>query len=248
MLDAIRRRELDVLGIPPKPLDVLAQQIVAMVACEDWVEDELFDTVIRAWPYRNLERREFDDVVKMLAEGFSTRRGQRGAYLHRDGINRKLRARKGARLTAITCGGAIPDNADYRVILEPSGEFIGTVDEDFAIESMSGDIFQLGNASWRVLKLEAGTLRVEDAKGQPPSIPFWFGEAPGRTYELSFAVSRLRVEIAGHLMEQTEGRLASCGMEATTHWLRQRLSRFPTSGRTGRGLHRRRPSHAGGYA
>ena len=224
LLDAIRRCELDVLCIPPKPLDVLAQQIVAMVACEDWCENELFDAVIRAWPYRNLERREFDNVVKMLAEGFSTRRGQRGAYLHRDGINHKLRARKGARLTAITCGGAIPDNADYRVILEPSGEFIGTVDEDFAIESMSGDIFQLGNASWRVLKLEAGTLRVEDAKGQPPSIPFWFGEAPGRTHELSLAVSRLREEIAGHLLEQAGGRLASSGIEATTHWLRKRLS------------------------
>jgi len=223
LLDAISLRELDLLSIPPKPLDVLAQQIVAMVACEDWVEDELFHWVRRAWPYRSLERREFDDVVKMLAEGFSTRRGQRAAYLHRDGINHKLRARKGARLTAITCGGAIPDNADYRVILEPSGEFIGTVDEDFAIESMAGDIFQLGNASWRVRKLEAGTLRVEDAKGQPPSIPFWFGEAPGRTHELSFAVSRLRVAIAEHLLGQPEG-LSSAGIAATTIWLRQRLN------------------------
>ncbi|MFZ4700387.1 MAG: DEAD/DEAH box helicase, partial [Candidatus Methylumidiphilus sp.] len=223
LLDAIGLRELDLLSIPPKPLDVLAQQIVAMVACEDWAEDELFHWVRRAWPYRDLERREFDDVVKMLAEGFSTRRGQRAAYLHRDGINHKLRARKGARLTAITCGGAIPDNADYRVILEPSGEFIGTVDEDFAIESMAGDIFQLGNASWRVRKLEAGTLRVEDAKGQPPSIPFWFGEAPGRTHELSFAVSRLRVAIAEHLLGQPEG-LSSAGIEATTIWLRQRLN------------------------
>ncbi len=223
LLDAIRRRELDLLGVPPKPLDVLAQQIVAMVACEDWSEDELFDTVQRAWPYRNLDRLEFNDVVKMLAEGFSTRRGQRSAYLHRDGINRQLRARKGARLTAITCGGAIPDNADYRVILEPSGEFIGTVDEDFAIESMAGDIFQLGNTSWKVRKLEAGTLRVEDAKGQPPSIPFWFGEAPGRTHELSLAVSRLRVDIADHLTTPSEG-ISSSGIEASTDWLRQRLN------------------------
>ena len=227
LLDATRLCELDVLRIPPKPLDVLAQQIVAMVACEDWREDELFATVCRAWPYRNLQRCEFDEVVKMLAEGFSTRRGQRGAYLHRDGINRTLMARKGARLTAITCGGAIPDNADYRVILEPSGEFIGTVDEDFAIESMAGDIFQLGNASWRVLKLEAGTLRVEDAKGQPPSIPFWFGEAPGRTHELSLAVSRLRVEMAGHLLGQDEGRLTASGIEATAQWLEQRLKVSP---------------------
>ncbi len=202
LLDAIRRTELDALCIPPKPLDVLAQQIVAMVACEDWLEDELYQTVCWAWPYRNLQREEFDAVVAMLAEGFSTRRGQRAAYLHRDGINRKLLARKGARLTAITCGGAIPDNADYRVVLEPSGEFVGTVDEHFAIESMAGDVFQLGNSSWKVLKLEAGILRVEDAKGQPPSIPFWFGEAPGRTHELSLAVSRLRVEIAESLTGQ----------------------------------------------
>ncbi|HYE38032.1 DEAD/DEAH box helicase [Methylocaldum sp.] len=192
LIDAVRRGELDRLIMPQKPADVLAQQIVAMVASEDWSEDELYRTVCRAFPYDELSRQEFDEVVKMLAEGFSTRRGPRGAYLHRDGIHKRLRARRGARLTAVTCGGAIPDNAEYRVILEPSGEFIGTVDEDFAIESLAGDIFQLGNASWRVLRLEAGTLRVEDARHQAPSIPFWFGEAPGRTHELSYAVSRLR--------------------------------------------------------
>ncbi len=222
LLDAIRRRELDALHIPRQPLDVLAQQIVAMVACEDSDEDELFETVRRAWPYRELQRREFDEVVKMLAEGYHTRRGQRAAYLHRDGINKKLMARKGARLTAITCGGAIPDNADYRVILEPSGEFIGTVDEDFAIESMSGDIFQLGNTSWKVLKLEAGTLRVEDARGQPPSIPFWFGEAPGRSHELSLAVSRLRVEIAEHLQSKGIASLPAM-LSLTTDWLQNTL-------------------------
>jgi ATP-dependent Lhr-like helicase len=223
LLDAIRRTELDALCIPPKPMDVLAQQIVAMVACEDWAEDELYEILCKAWPYRNLQREEFDAVVSMLVEGFSTRRGQRAAYLHRDGINQKLLARKGARLTAITCGGAIPDNADYRVVLEPAGEFIGTVDEDFAIESMAGDIFQLGNASWKVLKLEAGVLRVEDAKGQPPSIPFWFGEAPGRTHELSWAVSRLRVEIAEHLTGKGDA-ISQSGIDSTTEWLRQRLN------------------------
>jgi len=221
LLDAIRRHELDVLYVPPKPLDVLAQQIVAMVACEDWAEAELFEAVRRAWPYRDLQRREFDEVVKMLAEGFNTRRGQRAAYLHRDGINKRLRARKGARLTALTCGGAIPDNADYRVILEPSGEFIGTVDEDFAIESMAGDIFQLGNTSWKVLKLEAGILRVEDAQGQPPSIPFWFGELPGRTHELSWAVSRLRVEIAERL---TSIGISQRAIESTSDWLQTTLN------------------------
>ena len=121
----------------------------------------------------------------MLAEGIDTRRGRRGTYLHRDAVNRRLRARKGARLTAITCGGAIPDNADYQVILEPAGIFVGTLNEDFAIESLAGDVFQLGNTSYRVLRVEAGRVRVEDAKGQPPTIPFWLGEAPARTDELS---------------------------------------------------------------
>jgi ATP-dependent Lhr-like helicase len=203
LIDAVRRGDLDQLELPEQPLDVLAQQIVAMLACEDFSEDELYSTVILAWPYRNLTRTDFDAVVRMLAEGYATRRGQRGAYLHRDGIHRRLRARKGARLTAVTCGGAIPDNAEYKVILEPQGEFIGTVDEDFAIESMSGDIFQLGNASWKVMRLEGGTLRVEDAHHQPPSIPFWFGEAPGRTWELSAAVAQVRRELECRLADAT---------------------------------------------
>ncbi len=196
LIDAIQRHELDLLCIPLKPKDVLAQQIVAMVACEDWCENALFDCVRNAYPYRTLSENEFGDIVRMLANGFNTQKGRRSAYLHRDIINKRLTARRGARLTAVTCGGAIPDNADYRVILEPTGEFIGTVDEDFAMESLRGDIFQLGNSSWRVLRLELGELKVEDAQNQPPSIPFWFGEAPGRTWELSNAVSRIREEIA----------------------------------------------------
>ena len=199
LIDAVRRGELDRLEMPEQPLDVLAQQIVAMAACEDFGEDELYRIVRRAWPYRDLARDTFDAVIRMLAEGFTTRRGTRAAYLHRDGIHRRVRARKGARLTAMTCGGAIPDNAEYKVILEPQGEFIGTVDEDFAIESMAGDIFQLGNASWRILRLEGGVLRVEDARHQPPSIPFWFGERPGRTWALSEALSRLRADLENRL-------------------------------------------------
>ncbi len=195
LIDAVRRGELDRLEIPEQPLDVLAQQLIALVACEDFGEDELYRLVCQAWPYRTLSRETFDAVVRMLAEGYATRRGQRGAYVHRDGIHRRLRARKGARLTAVTCGGAIPDNAEYKVILEPQGEIIGSVDEDFAIDSIAGDIFQLGNASWKILRLEGGALRVEDAHHQPPSIPFWFGEAPGRTWELSEAISRLRREL-----------------------------------------------------
>ncbi len=195
LLRSARRGELDRLLIPEKPLDVLAQQIVAATAIDDWDENELLELVRAAWPYRNLARAEFGGVVKMLAEGFSTKRGRRSALIHHDAINHRLRGRRGARLTALTSGGAIPDNADYRVILEPSETFVGTVNEDFAVESLAGDIFQLGNASWRIVRVNSGVVRVEDAKGQPPGIPFWLGEAPARTTELSDAVSNLRIEI-----------------------------------------------------
>src|SRR6059058_3398578 len=199
LLHCVHRGELDRLTIPEKPLDVLAQQVVAAASTEDWDENEFFELVCSAWPYRNLTRAELDQVVTMLAEGFSTKRGRRSALIHHDAINHRLRGRRGARLTALTSGGAIPDNADYRVIMEPSETFVGTVNEDFAVESLAGDIFQLGNASWRILRVNSGVVRVEDAKGQPPGIPFWLGEAPARTNELSLAVSNLRIEIEQHL-------------------------------------------------
>jgi ATP-dependent helicase Lhr and Lhr-like helicase len=199
LIDSVRRAELDRLSIPEQPLDILAQQIVATVAAEEWTEDALFAMVKRAYPYRNLNREEFDSIVRMLAEGFSTKRGRRSTYLHHDAVNQRLRGRRGARLAAITSGGAIPDTADYAVVLEPSGLVIGSVNEDFAIESLQGDIFQLGNTSWRVLRVEQGKVRVEDAAGQPPSIPFWLGEAPARSYELSASVSRLREEVASRV-------------------------------------------------
>ena len=217
LLRSVRRGELDRLLIPEKPLDVLAQQIVAAASSsssltqrvprpplpageggsegEGWREDDLFELARAAWPYRNLTREEFDRVVKMLAEGFSTKRGRRAALIHHDAINHRIRGRRGAKLTALTSGGAIPDNADYRVLVEPSETFVGTVNEDFAVESLAGDIFQLGNASWRILRINSGVVRVEDAKGQPPGIPFWLGEAPARTSELSGAVSLLRIDI-----------------------------------------------------
>jgi ATP-dependent Lhr-like helicase len=200
LLRCARRGELDRLTIPEKPMDVLAQQIVAAASTEDWDESEFFKLVCSAWPYRNLTREEFNSVVKMLAEGFSTKRGRRSALIHHDAVNHRLRGRRGARLVALTSGGAIPDNADYRVVLDPSETFLGTVNEDFAVESLAGDIFQLGNASWRILRVTSGVVRVEDAKGQPPGIPFWLGEAPARTSELSQAVSDLRTEIERRLV------------------------------------------------
>src|SRR5947199_3652772 len=199
LLRCVRRGELDRLSIPEKPLDVLAQQTVAAASTEDWDENEFFELVRSAWPYRNLTREEFHGVVKMLAEGFSTKRGRRAALIHHDGVNHRIRGRRGARLTALTSVGAIPDNAAYRVILEPSETFVGTVNEDFAVESLAGDIFQLGNASWRILRVNSGVVRVEDAKGQPPGIPFWLGEAPARTAEVSRAVSNVRAEMEQRL-------------------------------------------------
>ncbi|WP_435012127.1 DEAD/DEAH box helicase [Xanthomonas arboricola] len=196
LLDSVRRGELDALRIPLAPIDVLAQQIVAEAACEDWDEDALFALVRRAWPFAQLSRARFDDVVRMLCDGFSTRLGPRAGYLHRDAVHRRLHARRGARMTALTSGGTIPETGDYSVVLEPQAEKIGTVNEDFAVESLTGDVFQLGNASYRILRVDAGRVRVEDAKGAPPNIPFWLGEAPGRSDELSAAVSRLRREIA----------------------------------------------------
>src|SRR5690349_10186497 len=199
IIDSVRRGELDRLEIPELPLDILAQQIVAAVAAEEWSERDLFAMICRAYPYRKLQREQFDAIVRMLAEGFTTKRGRRSTYLHHDAVNQRLRGRRGARLAAITSGGAIPDTADYAVVLEPSDLVIGSVNEDFAIESLQGDIFQLGNTSWRVLRVEQGKVRVEDAHGQPPSIPFWLGEAPARTHELSASVSRLREEVAARV-------------------------------------------------
>jgi ATP-dependent Lhr-like helicase len=221
---AIRAGELDRLEIPKAPLDILAQQIVAMAACESWKEDELFAGVQSAWPYRGLERCDFDAVVEMLSEGIATSRGRRGAFLHRDQVNGIVRGRRGARLAAITSGGAIPDTAQYQVIAEPEGTLVGTVDEDFAVESLAGDVFLLGTTSWRIRRIEPGRVRVEDAHGAAPSIPFWRGEAPGRTRELSSEVSRLRTEIAaasdGATMLMSECSLDRRGAEQAVEYVR----------------------------
>ena len=211
LLDSVRRGELDTLVIPRAPLDVLAQQIVAEVSCREWQEDALLALIRRAMPYADLTEANYQALLGMLAEGYTTRHGARGAYLHRDLVNRSLRGRRGGRLTALTSGGTIADNADYSVLLEPQGYNIGTVNEDFAVESLAGDVFQLGNTSYRILKVEPGRVRVEDAQGQPPNIPFWLGEAPGRSDELSAAVARLRGEIDRRLAEAESRRRELAG-------------------------------------
>jgi ATP-dependent Lhr-like helicase len=205
LMRAIQEGELDRIVAHETPLDVLAQQIVAESACADYTEDEMFALMRRAWPYRELARKDFDDVLKMVADGFATKRGRRGALVHRDEVNAEVRGRRGSRMLAITSGGAIPEVADYRVILEGEDTFIGTLNEDFAIESNAGDIFQLGNASWMILQVTSGTVRVADAKGAPPTIPFWLGEAPARSDELSRAVSDMRVEFQRVIPSEVEG-------------------------------------------
>ena len=230
---AIHRGELDRLEIPRNPLDILAQQMVAACACEDFDEDELFDLMRRPWPYRTLDRHDFDSVLDVLAEGIATARGRSGAYLHRDRVNRRVRGRRGARLTAITSGGAIPDTAQYLVVAEPEGITVGTLDEDFAVESMMGDIFLLGTTSWRIRRIEQGRVRVEDAHGAAPSIPFWNGEAPGRTRELSAEISSLREDIERSAALDDCG-LDRAGMEQLVHYVhagRAALGAMPTTRR-----------------
>jgi ATP-dependent Lhr-like helicase len=201
LVRAIRQGDLDRLMIPESPLDVLAQQIVAACSAEEWGEDEMFALARRAYPYRNLTRETFDSILEMLAEGIAARRGRYGAYIHRDRVNGKLRARRGARLAAITSGGAIPDNSLYSVVAEPDQIAVGTVDEDFAVESMRGDIMLLGNTSWMIRRIEtnSGRVLVQDAHGAPPTVPFWNGEAPARTQELSAHVGELREKISAML-------------------------------------------------
>ncbi len=196
MLRAVHDGELDRIHVPDQPLDVLAQQIVAETSAEEeWGEDELLALFRQAYPYRALEKPRFMEVVEMLSRGYATRRGRRAALIHYDSLNKKLRARRGSRMNAIMNGGAIPEVFDYRVVLEPEGHTVGTINEDFAIESLPGDVFQLGNTSWRILKIGNGVVRVADAQGQPPSMPFWLGEAPARSNEMSVAVSRLRAAV-----------------------------------------------------
>jgi ATP-dependent Lhr-like helicase len=211
LLRGTKAGRLDAIVQPVGPLDIVAQQVVAECAAEEWCEDKLFDLIRGAAPFAKLSRRDFDDVVELVSEGISSGRGRRAAYLHRDRVNSRLRARRGARLAALTSGGAIPEVGDYRVVAEPDDTFVGTVNEDWAIESMAGDIFLLGTTSWRIRRVEPGTVRVVDARGAPPSVPFWLGEAPGRTEELSTEVSNLRGKV-GEWLERGDP-------DGARHWL-----------------------------
>jgi ATP-dependent helicase Lhr and Lhr-like helicase len=224
LVRSIHQGELDRLIIPEAPLDVLAQQIVAACSAEEWGEDELFALVQHAYPYRDLERKDFDDLLAMLADGIASQRGRFGAYLYRDQVNKRLKARRGARMIAIMNGGAIPETALYSVVAEPEGMVVGTLHEDFAVESMKGDIVLLGNMSWRIRRVEAaGRILVEDAHGAPPTIPFWLGEAPGRTAELSHQLGELRQKISDLTPNTVPGFVNQKSPEvlAAVEWLKQ---------------------------
>ncbi len=235
LVRAVAAGRIDRIEPPLAPLDVLAQQIVAECATREWTEEALFALVRQATPFAKLEREAFDQVVTMLSEGVAAGRGQGagggGALVHRDRVNRVLRGRRAAGITALTNGGAIPDLADYRVVQDPDETVVGTVNEDWAIESMAGDVFALGTHSWRIKRVESrsGVVRVEDAKGQPPNLPFWLGEAPSRTWELSEEVSRLRAEVAANAAAsgksearawvEKECALSACGAEGIVGYI-----------------------------
>jgi ATP-dependent Lhr-like helicase len=223
LVRAIRHGDLDRIAIPDAPLDILAQQVVAMCAAEDWSEEDLFQLVRSAYPYRDVPRKDFDEIIEMLSEGIASARGRYGAYLHRDRVNGMVRARRGSRLAAITSGGAIPENSLYTVVAQPEAIVVGTVDEDFAVESLAGDIILLGNTSWRIRRVQAsGSVLVEDAQGAPPTVPFWRGEAPSRTDELSLHVAELRErvsEFATQVSPDPNG-YAAAGVGPAVNWLK----------------------------
>src|SRR5882724_1284561 len=220
LVRAIRQGDLDRIAIPEAPLDILAQQVVAMCAAEDWNETELFQAVCRAYPYRDLARADFDEILGMLTEGIASTRGRYAAYLHRDRVNGIVRARRGSRLAAITSGGAIPENSLYTVVAQPEGAVVGTVDEDFAVESLAGDIMLLGNTSWRIRRVQSGSVLVEDAQGAPPNVPFWRGEAPARTDELSTHVSELREKISAFVPASDANGQPAKGITDAVSWLK----------------------------
>ncbi len=212
LVSAIRKGELERIEIPQNALDILSQQIVAAAAAEQWKEDDLFDLFRSAYPYRNLARENFDAIVNLLSEGTVTSRGRSGTLLHRDQVNGRIKGRRGARLAAITSGGAIPENANYTVVAEPDNKAIGTLDEDFAMESLAGDIFLLGTHSWRIKRVESSRVRVTDAHGAAPSIPFWLGEAPGRSRELSAEVAEIRERVFAAAEPAPQFLIDDCGV------------------------------------
>jgi ATP-dependent Lhr-like helicase len=227
LIRAMRAGVLDQLEIPECPIDVLMQQIVAACAAEPWEEDALYEVLRRAQPYKSLTRKQYDEILCLLADGIEASRGRYGSYLLRDRVNGRMQSRRGARTIAVSNGGTIPDTALYAVIVQPEGIQIATLDEDFAVESSAGDVILLGNTSWRIQRVEsAGRVLVEDAHGQPPNVPFWRGEAPQRTFALSRFVSSLRQEISARTGNVMPGYISQSNPQVaeTVAWLKQECS------------------------
>ncbi|HAH46061.1 MAG TPA: DEAD/DEAH box helicase, partial [Planctomycetaceae bacterium] len=215
LVRSIKQGILDTVRMPEAPIDILAQQITAEVACQEWNTDDLFESLTRSYSYRNLKRKDFDSTLQFLSEGISSTAGRSRVYLHHDQVQNRIRSRKNARLVSTMNGGAIPEVASYRVVTEDDQTVVGSVDEEFAVESMAGDIFLLGNTSWQVRYVRGGDVTVVDAHGAPPSIPFWFGEAPGRSLELSTEISHLREELERRI-ENTEQAILWLSQETNT--------------------------------
>ena len=216
LIQGLSKGAMDAIAVPDSPIDILAQQIVAAVAVDEWDEDSLFQMIRTSYPFRNLSQEKFSETLSMLSFGLSETT-RKGAYIHWDQVNHKLRPRKSAKLSALMSAGAIPEQNLYRVVIEAENTFVGTIDEDFAIESQRGDIFLLGNNSWQINRVTSGQVLVRDVHGAPPTIPFWFGEAPGRTIELSSEVSDLRQHIADYIDSDSKSDAISylqqtCGM------------------------------------
>ncbi len=191
LVRSVRQGNLEQLALASPALDILAQQIVAETAMRDIAADELYTVMKSEYIWRELRRSDFDGVLSMLNDGYSLRFGRRSRYIFYDRTEQIVRARPGARITAALNGGAIPENFEYEVIEEPDGTYVGSVHEDFAIESSRGDVFQLGNRLWQITQVSGNRVSVVYAPNKHPTIPFWIVDVPGRTDALSAAVSSL---------------------------------------------------------
>src|SRR6266478_436795 len=213
---SIRARELDRTVMPEAPLDVLAQQIVAAVAAESVGVDTLWQRFRNAAPYRTLSREDFVAVVRALAEPLPAEVKGAAPRILWDRVNDRLHARRGSRFLALTSGGTIPDNGLYDVFVAETDLKVGTLDEEFVTESLPGDVFLLGSHSWKIVKVRADRVLVEDAQGMSPTIPFWKGEHPSRSWELGLAVGRLRRDAAERLDAPDFATWAAqaCGLDA----------------------------------
>ncbi|MFC0039016.1 ATP-dependent helicase [Actinomadura rayongensis] len=213
--ERMRSGEIEELRYPRNPLDVLAQQIVAMVALDEWTVDELETVVKRAAPYATLPRSALEATLDMLAGRYpSDEFGELRPRLVWDRVTGVLRDRPGAQRLAVTSGGTIPDRGLFGVFLvgEKSSR-VGELDEEMVYESRVGDVFVLGASSWRIEDITPDRVLVSPAPGQPGKLPFWHGDAQGRPAELGRALGAFTRELAGLPEQQARERVAAAGLD-----------------------------------